>query len=181
MTAEEFKLLPVGHFTHGDVFAYRKLYEEVPDHGSTCEIGCWQGKSLCSVADIILRKQLMVYVIDSFGDNISDGSVFSPETFATFADSLARYGLTSHVSISVGLSQVIADTIADRSLDLVFIDANHEAPFVNEDIKLYAPKVKDGGIISGHDFVHPPVRKAVEAMDTAYYTMPDSSIWVYKV
>lgn len=53
--------------------------------------------------------------------------------------------------------------IPDKSLDLVFIDANHDYDFIKQDIELWLPKVKDGGIISGHDFCdkHEGVKQAV--------------------
>lgn len=38
------------------------------------------------------------------------------------------------------------------SLDWVYIDANHTYEAVREDIDLWLPKVKLGGIISGHDY-----------------------------
>lgn len=40
----------------------------------------------------------------------------------------------------------------DNSLDWVYLDADHTYPFVIEDIKFYLPKVKEGGIIAGHDY-----------------------------
>jgi len=39
----------------------------------------------------------------------------------------------------------------DEPLDFVFIDANHETESVTRDIKYWYPKVKDGGVIAGHD------------------------------
>ena len=42
--------------------------------------------------------------------------------------------------------------IEDGSLDFLFIDGNHSYESVKEDIKLYLPKVKKGGLISGHDY-----------------------------
>jgi hypothetical protein len=45
---------------------------------------------------------------------------------------------------------------ADESLDFVFIDGNHEYEFVKEDINAWAPKVRKGGIVSGHDYYHFP-------------------------
>jgi predicted O-methyltransferase YrrM len=53
--------------------------------------------------------------------------------------------------------------IADDSLDFIFIDANHSYNSVLEDITLWTPKVKEGGIISGHDYCdsHPGVMMAV--------------------
>ena len=41
---------------------------------------------------------------------------------------------------------------ADGSLDFVFIDGNHTYDFVKEDITLWTPKVRSGGIVAGHDF-----------------------------
>lgn len=42
----------------------------------------------------------------------------------------------------------------DRSLDLVFLDADHELASVRKDIAAWTPKVRRGGIIAGHDFSH---------------------------
>lgn len=41
----------------------------------------------------------------------------------------------------------------DNSLDFVYIDANHSYDGVLNDLKLWYPKVKEGGLISGHDYL----------------------------
>jgi hypothetical protein len=43
----------------------------------------------------------------------------------------------------------------DNSLDFVYIDANHQDPYVSEDVYEWAKKVRPGGIISGHDWQQP--------------------------
>ena len=43
----------------------------------------------------------------------------------------------------------------DESLDFIYIDANHKFKYVAEDICEWSKKVKKGGIISGHDYIHP--------------------------
>jgi predicted O-methyltransferase YrrM len=40
----------------------------------------------------------------------------------------------------------------NNSLDFIYIDANHEIPWVIEDIFWWSKKVRPGGIISGHDY-----------------------------
>jgi predicted O-methyltransferase YrrM len=53
----------------------------------------------------------------------------------------------SFVSSSVSA----ASLIRDKSLDLVFIEADHSYGAVRKDILAWMPKVKSGGIICGHD------------------------------
>ena len=60
-----------------------------------------------------------------------------------------------------------AKDIEDKSLDLVFIDADHSYESVLQDIKAWLPKVRKGGILSGHDYDYPKfwgVKKAVDEL-----------------
>jgi hypothetical protein len=45
-----------------------------------------------------------------------------------------------------------ARTVADKSLDFVFLDANHEYAYVRQDIDAWTPKIRSGGILAGHDY-----------------------------
>jgi len=47
------------------------------------------------------------------------------------------------------------------SIDLVFVDARHVFDYVVEDIRLWWPIVKVGGVLSGHDFKQKQVKEAV--------------------
>jgi len=40
-----------------------------------------------------------------------------------------------------------------NDLDFVYIDGNHSYDVVEQDIELYYPKVKVGGVIGGHDYI----------------------------
>lgn len=42
--------------------------------------------------------------------------------------------------------------IPDNSLDFIYIDGEHSREAVKQDIDLYFPKVKKGGVMAGHDF-----------------------------
>jgi hypothetical protein len=75
----------------------------------------------------------------------------------------------------------------DGSLDFVYIDANHTYPHVKQDIELWSPKVRKGGVVSGHDYY---IRDVVEAVNdyqaehkipTVFYTVKDkrhSWFWI---
>lgn len=45
--------------------------------------------------------------------------------------------------------------VADGSLDFAFIDADHSYEGCRDDIHAWWPKVKNGGILCGHDYDHP--------------------------
>ena len=49
-------------------------------------------------------------------------------------------------------SSEAASHFIDGHFDFVYIDANHMSPYVDEDLSLWFNKVRDGGIIGGHDY-----------------------------
>lgn len=51
------------------------------------------------------------------------------------------------------LSREAAATFEDGSLDFVYIDAAHAYEAVRDDLRLWYPKVRSGGLVAGHDFV----------------------------
>ena len=51
-----------------------------------------------------------------------------------------------------GLSRHAADQVEDGSLDFVYIDGDHRFDAVILDLVLWAPKVRPGGIVAGHDY-----------------------------
>jgi predicted O-methyltransferase YrrM len=71
-------------------------------------------------------------------------------------------------------------TVADGSVDCLFIDAAHDYESVKKDITAWLPKVKKGGILAGHDWSWHGVRTAVqELLPNAVPTNEDC--WVYRV
>lgn len=72
-------------------------------------------------------------------------------------------------------SEVAAAQVRDGSLDVVYIDANHTLPYVIADLACWAPKVRPGGIVAGHDYGRArvgQVREAVDAWTAAYQIAP---------
>lgn len=51
-----------------------------------------------------------------------------------------------------GWSNEVVKQFEDESLDFVYIDGNHKFEYTVEDIALWSPKVRKGGIIAGHDY-----------------------------
>ena len=67
----------------------------------------------------------------------------------------------------------------DESLDFVFIDADHSYNGVMRDVEAWAPKVRKGGMIIGHDIHFPTVKQAVEELyGEGNYIVEDDFLWL---
>ena len=60
-----------------------------------------------------------------------------------------RYNVIRDVSTSA------ARQIERQTLDFVYIDGNHQREYVEKDVVTWWPKLKDGGILAGHDIICP--------------------------
>ena len=58
-------------------------------------------------------------------------------------------------------STYIASLLPDESFDMVYIDGDHCYQAVYDDLCAWFPKVKAGGVISGHDWNIKSVRQAI--------------------
>jgi hypothetical protein len=71
-----------------------------------------------------------------------------------------------------------AKTVTDGSLDFVFIDADHTEAGCARDIDAWYPKIRRGGLISGHDINWDSVRRAVESrFGGEYDVFPSDNVW----
>ena len=97
--------------------------------------------------------------------------------YAKFTENTERFG--AQIIEKRMTSVEAAKIIPDNSIDVVFIDANHSYRHVKEDIKAWLPKVKPGGLLSGHDYgikrfyVTPAVRELLPGYTT------NKTLWFY--
>ncbi len=56
---------------------------------------------------------------------------------------------------------ILASLLVPDGLDFVYVDAEHTHKAVTEDLAAWWPKLRVGGIMSGHDWNMPEVRQAV--------------------
>ena len=142
--------LPEGWFYGGDIAEYRRLIEDLPDNSYMIELGCYKGRSLCSVADIIKRKNIHVWVVDIFTG--TECEVKEPDYKQIFTDNITRFGILDRVNIFKETTNNMAKNIQDNLFDLIFIDADHRYEAVKQDLQDWLPKLKKGGTICGHDY-----------------------------
>jgi hypothetical protein len=83
------------------------------------------------------------------------------------------------VTLHRALSREAAMEFAEESLDLCYIDADHRYEYVQEDIRLWLPKVKHGAILAGHDYrAARPRRKLYQAYQAVNDTLGQENIAV---
>lgn len=63
---------------------------------------------------------------------------------------LAPYGERSEILVLTSADAALA--FEDESLELVYIDADHQYESVKQDIELWYPKLRVGGLFAGHDY-----------------------------
>ncbi|NVK53925.1 MAG: class I SAM-dependent methyltransferase [Flavobacteriaceae bacterium] len=57
------------------------------------------------------------------------------------------------VEINRGLSTVVVNQFPDKYFDWIYIDTAHTYSVTKAELETYLPKMKQGGIIAGHDFI----------------------------
>lgn len=146
--------LPYGWFDVGDIETYKKLVSSIPQKGTLVEVGVWQGRSLCSIADLIREKEWEVYAIDTFGGSESAPNIVHDcdgKLREVFEGNLKQYGISEYVTI-LEMNSVSAAHSLETKVDFVFIDADHAEEQVRADIQAWSPIVKGGGTLAGHDY-----------------------------
>ncbi len=78
----------------------------------------------------------------------------------------------------------VVDKFEDGEYDFIYIDANHSYEGCKQDLELYLPKLRDGGMIGGHDYEKsqwPGVVKAVNEIVGEPDTICWDTSWIKKV
>lgn len=173
--------LPEGWFSESETATYAKLASYIADGSSMAEIGVWKGRSLCSLENVIKGKNLKVVAVDNFAGSSSEPAIQQmaekEDIKMIFEKNIINYGLCNHIQVIDKPSKEAADLVADNSLSLIFIDADHSYKGISEDLALWYSKLRQGGIIAGHDFAYSPgVRQAVIEWFDGRFTV-EENIW----
>jgi predicted O-methyltransferase YrrM len=137
---------------------YTKIADTTKDGDTLVEIGVWKGRSLVFLAEALKENNKLVrlFGIDIFDscshELVSDFTKLDKPLQTLVQESLDAAGVSDLVTLIKGDSVETARQFADNSIAFAFIDAAHEYPAVQRDILAWWPKVKPGGILSGHDY-----------------------------
>ncbi|MGD9991918.1 MAG: class I SAM-dependent methyltransferase [Salinivirgaceae bacterium] len=135
------------HVQHLKVLADRQeLLKYLPQEGIVAELGVDQGEYSAAIYKI--NKPKKFHLIDAW-----DSSRYNKQkqelVETMFAEQLSR----KDVEINLGLSTEIVHSFDDQYFDWIYIDTDHSYKVTKEELELWGPKIKQGGVIAGHDFI----------------------------
>ena len=123
-----------------------------------CEIGIWKGTTSREI-----NKNLNIekfYLIDPYKDYDEYHSMVDDYRIA---EEIAKRRNKRWEKTNVWIKKTSYESIKEirDKLDFVYIDGNHAYKYVKEDLNNYWFKLKEGGIMSGHDVDYEEVSRAV--------------------
>jgi len=141
------KILKIAWLTVWDAYYLFIYAKKIPRGGTYLEIKSWKGGTLLLVREAAKTARKSISFI-TIGANVD-------VKFSQSTKNIPRMKIIqSNSTAAVG-------EIADKSIDLLFLDGARSYEFVKLDIQNYWPKVKIGGIFLGHDYSEQKVHKGV--------------------
>lgn len=128
------------------------------DHKIGAEIGVWRGKFVYQILTQLPGIETY-YCIDPWKMDEEYRKSLNSETFKNanynevyemFKNRNRRF--KDKIKILRMISNKALEQIPDNHLDFVFIDGNHSYKHAKQDIIHWSKKVKERGLISGHDY-----------------------------
>jgi len=132
------------------VFPSRKLMVAVfPKDAVIAEVGVAAGNFSVDILDMALPRKF--FLIDAWAmDKNSDyGEAGYAKVKARFRKEIDQ----EKIIINRGFSHEKLNDFEDDYFDWVYIDAAHDYPSVKKDLDVSFRKVKNGGIVAGHDYL----------------------------
>lgn len=140
---------------------YDWIAEWLPSGCKIAEVGVADGDSVIYLAKRLLQhnKTFKIYAVD----NMQYGGYIQMKTIY---ENMIKHGVAQYVEAIPKDSLEAAKDFNDGYLDFCFIDSSHEYFQTKKEIPVWYDKVKDLGILAGHDYYlyHNDVGRAVDEL-----------------
>ncbi len=118
------------------------------------EIGSWKGHSAFLIGSVIKQNGGHLYCVDHWNGNVGATNYYKAHVnniYDIFEHNMKALHLWDCITPLKMESLEAYKQFEDKSIDFLFIDADHRyTPFLS-DLKAWYPKMKEDGIICGHD------------------------------
>ncbi|MCA9474062.1 MAG: class I SAM-dependent methyltransferase [Nitrospira sp.] len=166
---------------------YQRIVRDYPNFRVFVELGVWKGHSLSFLAARVKHREgVKLYGVDLFErwtrPPNEQAAKELPSIYRTYDANLRKAGVRDIVTDLRGLSWEMSDRFEDRSVDFVFVDADHSYESVKKDLLAWLPKIRKGGVFAGHDYCQPTagVRQAVNEVLGEVKTV-EGDVWMLQV
>lgn len=146
-----------GWFDFEDIYNFAVFFSHHNISSNFIEIGSFKGKSASYMGVEIIKsgKPINFYCVDTF-ISTDDGLSFRKN----FDKNIS---LVSEVIKPLEMTSEKASKLFSNNIfDFIFIDADHSFDGVYNDLCRWYPKLKNNGIIAGHDYDFPQCKRAVD-------------------
>ena len=142
-------------------FTFRPFFEQVKPDSIGAEIGTFEGYNALGICRYTQPKKL--FLVDPYKvyESSTDTKIWTQGDWEKIYRRVKLKLKDYPVEFFRMTSEQAVKAVPNNELDYVYIDADHSFEAVLNDIKLWAPKVKTGGLIGGHDIIEPEVLEAV--------------------
>ena len=145
--------------------AFTEIFDKVIDKAEDgiviVEVGVLVGGTVCYFSQKLQEKGIThtIIAIDNFKfDTINGGDVIKytngQSPYIAYNNNLRK--AKAKVMTFIGDSIDVSKLFKDESIDFLFLDGDHTAPYVVEELKSWLPKMKPDSMIAGHDFLNSP-------------------------
>ncbi len=136
--------------------------------GVFVEVGSWKGRSTSFIGATCNANGTRLVCVDHWrgSRDVLAGryaaALAIEDVERTFRENMTALGIA--VEVLAASSTEAAARFEPGSVDRVFLDASHDHASVAEDLRVWSERLRQGGILAGHDYAdkHPEVRAAVD-------------------
>lgn len=147
----------------------KELSKLLPDNSVVVEIGVYRGDFSSQILDELNPAALFLIDPYSKGDSFYDNGLntaYSIESDLKYILERFEKEIKSGQVLPIkGFSYDVVNGFPDNYFDTVYIDASHLHPDVKRDLNDWLPKLKESGVISGHDYINIGGFGVIEAVD----------------
>jgi hypothetical protein len=147
-------------------FEFRPFFKEIAEKypkSTGVEVGVFEGFNSLGACRFCDPKK--IYLVDPYKqyNEVIEGTLtsYTQEDWDNIYEWAQQRLIGMPVEFIRKTSLDASKDFADESLDYVYIDGDHSVEAVSEDIDSWHRKVKNGGIIGGHDAIELEVQQAL--------------------
>jgi len=158
-----------GWFSEADAAFVSDILKDTRN-GTVVEIGLFYGRASAVMMPLALDNGNQYYAIDNFYGGVDETTPASKiqrsdgaKVMAKFISNMKALGINrSDYALYKSNSIEASVYLPDESVDFCFIDSDHAYESVKLDLETWWKKIKINGILGGHDYNNPDVRRALD-------------------